>query len=89
MKRLSVFPQSFKFTTLPEVIRLFLRDGYLKCPEWAGLRDFSIAQMLACDFEQAGDVEEFSMFSKPFTVPVRNGEVTLVYKAYFEGGILQ
>ena len=51
-----------------EIFLLFLKDATIKSPEALGLKSFSPDELIAHDYELAGEVEDYHFFEKLYDV---------------------
>ncbi len=66
-----------------EIFIQFLMSATLKHPEVFGLDSFSPSELIAHDFELAGEVDDYHLFEKLYNVSHHNRSVGIVLKRYF------
>ena len=66
-----------------EIFLLFLKDATIKSPETLGLKSFSPDELIAHDYELAGEVDDYHFFEQLYNVTHKTRSVGAVFKRYF------
>lgn len=66
-----------------EIFLLFLKDATIKSPEAFGLKSFSPDELIAHDYELAGEADDYHFFEQLYTVTHKTRSVGMVFKRYF------
>lgn len=66
-----------------EIFFLFLTDATIKNPETLELKSFSPEELVAHDYELAGEVDDYHLYEKLYDVTHKKRSVGVVFKRYF------
>ena len=66
-----------------EIFVLFLKDATIKNPEALGLKSFSPDELIAHDYELAGEVDDYHFFEKLYNTTYKTRSVGVIFKRYF------
>ncbi|MEN5032580.1 hypothetical protein [Pseudomonas sp. Ps21-P2] len=70
-------------SSFSEIFFFFLKDATIKSPEALGLKSFSPDELIANDYELAGEVNDYHFFEKFYNVTHKKRFVGVVFKRYF------
>uniref|UniRef100_A0A7C1X6X3 Uncharacterized protein n=1 Tax=Pseudomonas graminis TaxID=158627 RepID=A0A7C1X6X3_9PSED len=70
-------------SSFSEIFLLFIKDATIKSAETLELKSFSPDELIAHDYELAGEIDDYHFFEKLYSVTYKTRSVGVVFKRYF------